>query len=144
MTFSADWQIPLPCCNLFNGLANPIVTPQSFQRAGRSHRRTTIFSTGWRILLPHRNLFSGPVDLIAAPQSFQRACESYCRAAIFSVGRRISSPRRNLFNGLAIPIVSAGQRMPPAKSHLDRRIIIVLAVSQFILKKRIIIELRHH
>jgi hypothetical protein len=44
--FSAGQQIPLPRHNLFHGPANPIATPPSFPRAGKSHRHAAIFSTG--------------------------------------------------------------------------------------------------
>ncbi len=98
-----------------------IAVPQSFQRAGQSHRRATIFSAGRPIPSPRCNHFSGPVNHIAAPQSFQRAGESHCRAAIFSTGRRISLPCRNLFSGLANPIVSGGSRIPSLSRQTSSR-----------------------
>ena len=51
----------------------PIAHPQSFQRAGESHRRTAIFSTGRQIPSPGHHLFRRQANLIAMPQSFQRA-----------------------------------------------------------------------
>ena len=128
-----------PRHNLFSGPA----TPQSFQRAGQSHRCAAIITVGRRIPLPCRNHFSGPVNHIVAPQSFQRAGESHRRAAFFSTGRqipsprhhlfsgparhhfsagrRISLPRRNLFSGLANPIISAGQRIPSPSRQISSR-----------------------
>jgi len=119
--------------NLFSGLANLIATVQFFQWAGKSHRCAAIVSVVRRIPLPCRILLSGPVNLIAAPQSFQRAGKSHHRAAIFSAGRQTQS----------FQWASAFHRQA-AKSHLGRRIIVMLAVSHFILKSRIIIELRQH
>jgi hypothetical protein len=71
---------------------NPIAVPQSFHRAGESHRRATIFSAGRRIPSPRNNHFSGPVNPIAVPHSFQLASESHCHATIFSAGRQIRGP----------------------------------------------------
>jgi len=57
-----------PCRNHFSRPANPIATPQSFHRAGESHRQAAIFSVGWRISSLRRNLFSGLANPITAPQ----------------------------------------------------------------------------
>jgi hypothetical protein len=65
----------LPRRNHFSGLANPIAAQQSFQKAGKFHRRAAIISACWQILSLRHCLFSGPVILIAAPPSFQRAGE---------------------------------------------------------------------
>jgi hypothetical protein len=44
--FSTGRRIPSPRRNLFIGPANLIAAPQSFPRAGESHRRAGIFSSG--------------------------------------------------------------------------------------------------
>ncbi len=155
--------------NHFSGPANPIAAPQSFQRAGESHHFAAIFSVGRRIPSLRRNLLCGPANLIAMPQSFQWAGKFYCHTAIFSKGRRIPSPRHHLFSGPAHHNLFRGpenliaspqsflvgrqtQSFQRASAfhrqaaiyHLGRCIIVVLAVSQFNLKSRIIIELRQH
>ena len=48
--FSAGRQIPSPRRNHFSRPANPIAAPQSFQQAGESHCRATIFSA---IIIQH-------------------------------------------------------------------------------------------
>ena len=47
-----------PRHNLFSGPANLIAAPQSFQRAGQSHRCAAIITVGRRIPSPCRNYFT--------------------------------------------------------------------------------------
>ncbi len=84
---SSGRRISSPRRNIFHGPANPIAAPQSFPRAGESHRRAAIFFTGRRIPSPRHNLFIGPANPIAAPQSFQRAGEFHRHATIILAGR---------------------------------------------------------
>ena len=160
---SAGRPISSLCRNHFSGPANPIDAPQSFQRAGESHRCAAIISAGQQNPSPVCNHFSGTANLIA--QSFQGAGKSHRRTAIISLGWRIPSPSRNLFSrpahSIVAPqsfqrsgkshhratIISTGQQTQSfqrasashrqaAKSHLGRRNIIVLP---FYLGRRIIV-----
>ena len=127
-----------------------IAAPQSFQRAGQSHRRATILSAVQQIPSLRRNHFIGPVNSIVEPQSFQSAGEFHRRATIFSVGRRFPSSRRNLFSRPANSIVAPQSFQISSRPAQHRRAaIFILAgassscrhikfshiISKFILKK---------
>jgi len=120
-----------PCRNHFSRPANPIATPQSFHRAGESHRQAAIFSVGRRIPSSRRNLFSGPANPITVPQSFQRANKP----------NRFSEPAHPIAkppNLICRHFILAGA------SSSCRHIKFSHIISKFILKSRIIIYLRQH